>query len=152
MNPGNRIWGIVICAVGLFYLVEGYNLPPAAIGDPLGPLTFPTILGVSFIACGVYLALKPGPRSPHPVLVRRYFLQVLILFTLLLLYSAGISWAGYLISTFLFVLLGAFLMGERSWAKGILFSAAFSAGVFFLFVRVLTIPLPFGFLKMFGFK
>ena len=152
MNPGNRTWGIVICALGVFYLVEGFTLPPAAIGDPLGPLTFPTILGVSFIACGVYLALKPGPRSTHPVLVGRYFLQVLILFTLLLLYSAGISWAGYLISTFWFVLLGAFLMGERSWGKGILFSAAFSAGVFFLFVRVLTIPLPFGFLKMFGFK
>jgi putative tricarboxylic transport membrane protein len=115
-------------------------------------LTFPTILGLSFIACGVYLALKPGPRTTQPVLVRRHFLQVLLLFALLLLYSAGISWAGYLISTFLFVLLGAFLMGERSWAKGILFSAAFSAGVFFLFVRVLTIPLPFGFLKMLGFK
>ena len=152
MNPGNRIWGIVICAVGLFYLIEGYNLPPAAIGDPLGPLTFPTILGVSFIACGVYLAVRPGPRTTQPILVGRYFLQVLILFTLLLLYSAGISWAGYLISTFLFVLSGAFLMGERSWAKGILFSAAFSASVFFLFVRVLTIPLPLGFLKMFGSK
>jgi putative tricarboxylic transport membrane protein len=152
MNRGNRIWGIVICALGAFYLFEGFNLPPAAIGDPLGPLVFPTILGFSFIACGVYLAVKPGPRLAQPPLVARYFLRVLILFALLLLYSGSISWLGYLPATFLFVLAGAFLMGERSWAKGILLSAAFSTGVFLLFVRVLTIPLPLGIMKMMGFK
>jgi len=152
MNLGDRIWGIVICALGVFYIVEGFNLPPAAIGDPLGPLTFPTILGFSFIACGVYLAVKPGPRPAQPVLVRRYFLQILILFALLLVYSASISWLGYLLATFLFVLAGAFLMGERSWAKGVLLAAAFSTGVFILFVRVLTIPLPFGIMRMLGFK
>jgi putative tricarboxylic transport membrane protein len=84
--------------------------------------------------------------------VRNSFQQVFILFALLILYSASISWMGYLISTFLFVLVGAFLMGERSWAKGILISAVFSTGVFFLFVRILTIPLPLGFLKKIGFE
>ena len=152
MSLGNRIWGITICGVGIFYLMEGLSLPPPAIGDPLGPLTFPTILGVSFIACGVYLVLRPGPRPSQPILVRNSFQQVLILFTLLLFYSISISWAGYLLSTFLFVLIAAFLMGERSWVKGLIFSAFFSAGVFFLFVRFLTIPLPLGILKTLGFK
>jgi putative tricarboxylic transport membrane protein len=152
MNLGNRIWGIGICGVGIFYLIEGLSLPPAAIGDPLGPLTFPTILGSSFIACGVYLALRPGPRPSQPILVRHSFQQVLILFALLFLYSISISWAGYLFSTFLFVLIAAFLMGEKSWAKGFIFSAVFSAGLFFLFIRVLTIPLPLGILKSLGFR
>jgi len=152
MRLGNRIWGIVISGIGIFYLIEGFALPPAAIGDPLGPLTFPTILGVSLVACGVCLAVRPGPRTTQPILVRNYFQQVLILFALLILYSASISWMGYLISTFHFVLIGAFLMGERSWAKGVLISAVFSMGIFFLFVRVLTIPLPWGFLKNLGFQ
>jgi putative tricarboxylic transport membrane protein len=152
MRLGNRIWGLIICGIGVFYLFEGFSLPPAVIGDPLGPLTFPTILGVSIVACGVYLAAKPGPRTTQPVLVRNSFQQVLILFTLLILYSVSISWMGYLISTFLFVLIGAFLMGERSWAKGILISAVFSTAVFLLFVRVLTIPLPLGFLKTIGWQ
>jgi putative tricarboxylic transport membrane protein len=152
MNLGNRVWGFVICGVGLFYLLEGLSLPPPAIGDPLGPLTFPTILGSSFIVCGVYLAFRPGPRPTQSILVGHSFQQVLILFALLLLYSVSISWAGYLFSTFLFVLIAAFLMGEKSWAKGFIFSAVFSAGVFFLFVRVLTIPLPLGILKTLGFK
>ena len=104
------------------------------------------------MACGVYLAVKPGPRPAQSALVPRYFLQVVILFGMLLLYSGSISWLGYLPATFLFVLAGAFLMGERSWAKGILISAAFSTGVFLLFVRVLTIPLPFGIMKLMGFK
>lgn len=152
MRLGNRVWGVLICGIAVFYLIEGFALPPAAIGDPLGPLTFPTILGVSLVACGVYLAARPGPRTTHPILVRHSFQQVLILFALLILYSASISWMGYLISTFLFVLIGAFLMGERSWGKGILISAVFSTAIFFLFVRVLTIPLPLGFLKNMGFQ
>ncbi|RPJ35193.1 MAG: tripartite tricarboxylate transporter TctB family protein [Deltaproteobacteria bacterium] len=152
MSLGNRVWGIILCAVGIYYLIEGINLPPAAIGDPLGPLVFPTILGTSLIACGVYLAVRPGPRANQPVLSRRTFPQVLILFALLLVYSAAIAWMGYLFSTFIFVFLTAFLMGERSWAKGVAISAIFSAGIFFLFVRVLTIPLPLGFLEILGLK
>lgn len=152
MRLGNRVWGVVICGIGVFYLFEGFSLPPAAIGDPLGPLVFPTILGVSLVGCGGYLVARPGPRTTQSILVRNSFQQVLILFALLILYSAFISWMGYLISTFLFVLIGAFLMGERSWAKGILISAVFSTGVFFLFVRILTIPLPLGFLKKIGFE
>lgn len=152
MSLGNRVWGIILCAVGIYYLIEGINLPPAAIGDPLGPLVFPSILGLSMIACGVYLAVRPGPRTNQPVLSRRTFPQVLILFVLLLLYSAAIAWMGYLFSTFIFLFTTAFLMGERSWAKGVAISAIFSAGIFFLFVRFLTIPLPLGFLEIFGLK
>ncbi len=152
MRLGNRIWGIILCGVGIFYLIEGINLPPAAIGDPLGPLVFPTILASSMIACGVYLAIRPGPRTDQPVLSRRTFPQVLILFALLVLYSAAIPWMGYLLSTSVFVFIAAFLMGERSWVKGAVISAIFSAGVFFLFVRVLTIPLPPGFLEILGLK
>ena len=104
------------------------------------------------IACGAYLAVRPGPRTNQPVLSRRTFPQVLILFALLLLYSAAIPWMGYLLSTFIFVFITAFLMGERSWTKGAAISAVFSAGIFFLFVRVLTIPLPLGFLEILGLK
>ena len=119
MRLGNRVWGIVLCAVGIYYLVEGIILPPAAIGDPLGPLAFPTILGLSLIACGVYLAVRPGPRTTQPILSRRTFPQVLILFTLLLLYSAAIPWMGYLFSTSIFrlhhgVSHGRTFLGERS--------------------------------------
>ncbi|MEW6267388.1 MAG: tripartite tricarboxylate transporter TctB family protein [Thermodesulfobacteriota bacterium] len=150
MNLANRLWGLVLIGVGAFYLIEGYNLPPAAIGDPLGPMVFPTVLGSSLIACGVYLAVRPGPRPPQPILTRQTFIQIFILFVLLLLYSASISWMGYPVSTFIFVSVAAYLMGERSWVKGILISAAFSAGIFILFVRILTIPLPLGVLKIFG--
>lgn len=150
MRRGNRIWGIVISGIGVFYLIEGFSLPPAAIGDPLGPLTFPTILGISLVSCGAYLAFWPGPPATQTVLARASFQQILILFALLIVYSASISWVGYPISTFLFVLIAAFLMGERSWAKGLLISAVFTMGIFFLFVRVLTIPLPWGFLKNLG--
>jgi len=152
MRLGNRIWGILLCAVGIYYLIEGINLPPAAIGDPLGPLVFPSILGSALIACGVYLAVRPGPRTGQAAFSRGTFPQVLILFVLLLLYSAAIPWLGYLLATVVFVFITAFLMGERSWAKGAVISVVFSVGIFFLFIRVLTIPLPLGLLETLGLK
>ena len=49
---------------------------------------------------------------------------------------------GYLFSTTIFLFITAFLMGERSWLKGVAISVIFSVGIFFLFIRFLTIPLP----------
>ncbi len=150
MISGDRIWGIVILILGGAYLVEGIRIPPAAFGDPLGPRIFPTILGVLMAACGAFLLIKPEPGGAQPILVRRSFIQVLILCALLILYAISLPWTGYLLATFLLVWMAALIMGERSFIQGLVISAAFSAGVFFLFTRVLTIPLPLGFLKTLG--
>jgi len=152
MTSGERLWGVVILILGGVYLFEGIRIPPAAIGDPLGPRIFPTILGFLMAACGAYLVVRPEFRGAQPVLVRRSLLQVLILFTLLLLYAISLPWLGYLLATFLFMGSVALIMGERSFSKGLAISAAFSSGIFFLFTRVLTIPLPLGLLKILGFK
>jgi putative tricarboxylic transport membrane protein len=151
MNSGDRIWGIVILIFGSVYLVEGIRIPSAAFGDPLGARIFPTILGISMAACGAYLAIKPQSRGEQPILVRRSFLQVLILCALLLLYAVSLPWLGYFLATLLLVWMAARIMGERSFIRGVVISALFSAGVFFLFSRVLTIPLPLGLLKTLGF-
>ncbi len=150
MIPGDRIWGIVILILGGAYLIEGIRIPPAAFGDPLGPRIFPTILGISMAACGASLLIKPEPRGAQPILVRRSFVRVLILCALLLLYAISLPWLGYLLATLLLVWMAALIMGERSFIKGLVVSAVFSAGIFFLFTRVLTIPLPLGFLKTLG--
>ena len=151
MTSGDRIWGIVILILGGAYLIEGIRIPPAAFGDPLGPRVFPTILGISMAACGASLLIKPEPRGAQPILVRRPLIQVLILCALLLLYAISLPWLGYLLATFLLVWMAAILMGDRSFLRGLVISAVFSAGVFFLFTRVLTIPLPLGLLKTLGF-
>jgi putative tricarboxylic transport membrane protein len=151
MTSADRIWGIVILIFGGVYLVEGIRIPPAAFGDPLGARIFPTILGSSMAACGAFLAIQPQSRGKQPVLVRRSFIQVLILCALLLLYAISLPWLGYFLATFLLVWMAARIMGERSFIRGVVISAVFSAGVFFLFSRVLTIPLPLGLLKTLGF-
>ena len=150
MTSGDRIWGIVILIFGSVYLVEGIRIPSAAFGDPLGARIFPTILGIAMAACGAFLAIKPQPRAEQSILVRRSFLQVLILCALLLLYAISLPWLGYFLATFVLVWMAARIMGERSFIRGVVISAVFSAGVFLLFSRVLTIPLPLGLLKTLG--
>jgi putative tricarboxylic transport membrane protein len=151
MTSGDRIWGILILIFGGAYLIEGIRIPEAAIGDSLGPQLFPTILGSLMAACGAYLVIKPEPAGEQPVLVRRSLIQVLILCAILILYAISLPWLGYLPATFLLVLIAAMIMGERSFTQGVVISAVFSAAVFFLFTRVLTIPLPLGLLKILGF-
>ncbi|HSR12182.1 MAG TPA: tripartite tricarboxylate transporter TctB family protein, partial [Thermodesulfobacteriota bacterium] len=125
------------------------RIPPAAFGDPLGPRIFPTILGSSMAACGAYLIAKPQAKA-GAVLVRGPFLQVLLLCALLILYALSLPGLGYLLSTFALVWIAARVMGERSFLRGAAISGAFSAGVYFLFTRFLTIPLPPGVLKSLG--
>ena len=150
MTSGDRIWGIVILIFGGAYLLEGIRIPPAAFGDPLGPRIFPTILGISMAACGAYLLIKPEPRGAQPILAPRSFIQVLILCALLILYAISLPWLGYLPATFLLVWVAARIMGERSFIKGLVISGVFSTGVYLLFTKFLTIPLPRGLLKTLG--
>jgi putative tricarboxylic transport membrane protein len=152
MTSADRLWGVVILILGGVYFFEGIRIPEAAIGDPLGPRTFPMILGVLMAACGAYLVVRPAARGAQPVLARSSFLRVLLLCALLLLYAITLPSLGYILATSLFLLGATLIMGERSFARGLAISAAFSGGIFLLFTRVLTIPLPLGLLKIFGFK
>ena len=151
MIKADRIWGIAVLVLGGIYLVQGIRIPPPAIGDPLGPRVFPSILGGLMCASGIFMIFRPGPVEEQPVLDRRSFLPILTLFAFLLLYAALLPSLGYLVATFLFVMAVALIMGERSLPRGLAVAALFSCGIFFLFTRILTIPLPLGLLKTLGF-
>lgn len=58
------------------------------------------------------------------------------------LYVAIIYFFGYLVATFVVLFLLVKLFGEKSWVKPLVFSALLSYGSFFLFTRVLLVPLP----------
>jgi len=150
MTKADRVWGVVILVFGGIYLLEGIRIPPAAIGDPLGPRTFPTILGIVMAACGAYLILRPEARTAPPALQRRVFGPVLALSVLLIAYALSLAWMGYPVATCLFLLGAAWMMGERSPIRAGLIALLFSVGVHLLFTRFLNIPLPIGLLEHLG--
>ena len=149
MTRADRIWGVALLLFGGVYLVEGIRIPPAAIGDPLGPRTFPTVLGVVMLVCGAILLCRPQRRD-GPVLERKLFVPVLFLAGLLVAYALSLSWLGYPLATFLFMMLAARMMGERSLVRSLAIALGFSVGVYLLFTKLLLIPLPAGVLTFLG--
>jgi putative tricarboxylic transport membrane protein len=149
MTQADRVWGAIILVLGTVYLVEGIRIPPPAIGDPLGPRVFPTVLGTAMLACGVVLLLRPVRRAGR-VLERKLLIPVLLLAGLLVAYALSLAPLGYPFATFLFMVLAARMMGERSLTRSLPIALGFSVGVYLLFTRFLTIPLPSGVLALVG--
>jgi len=147
----DRIWGGVILLFGSVYLLEGIRIPEAAIGDPLGPRIFPSVLGGIMLACGSVLLFRPAGRDA-PVLQRRFFAPVLLLTGVLMAYALSLFWLGYPLATFLFLVIASRMMGERSVSWSLAIAMPFSLAMFFLFTRVLAIPLPPGLLRLVGFE
>jgi putative tricarboxylic transport membrane protein len=149
MTRADRIWGMVILLFGGVYLVEGIRIPPAAIGDPLGPRTFPTVLGVVLLVCGAILLCRPQRRKAA-VIERKLFVPVMLLAGLLVAYALSLAWLGYPLATILFMIIAARMMGERSLAWSLPIAVGFSVGIYLVFMRLLMIPLPPGLLALVG--
>jgi putative tricarboxylic transport membrane protein len=60
------------------------------------------------------------------------------------LYGFAIEPLGYPLSTFLFLLAASRLLGEKNLLAGIVIPLVASIGVFLIFTRILSIPLPIG--------
>lgn len=140
---GEKAGAALATVIGLGYLWGALTMPEMSIGDPLGPRAFPMLLGALMAVLGGSLLVRPVQKNTSSMGIS---LPTGLLALLLGLYGYGIPRLGYPVATFLFLALASRLLGERSWVWGVALSVGISAGVFFLFTRILDIPLPLGIL------
>ncbi len=62
-------------------------------------------------------------------------------------YAFTVSWVGFLITTFFFLLLFGLVVGERRWLRLILFSVTVPVAIYLIFATTLNVPLPPGFFR-----
>ncbi len=151
MKFGDRIVGLVLCAFGLWVVVEAWSFPRLT-GQPIGPGSFPLVLGTLCAVGGLAIAVQ-GMRAGGPVAMidpnwrrgdRVAAAAVAVAGTGSL--AAGFEWIG-------FPLGGALLLAAVYRAAGLrslwwtLLSVAFVLCVHLLMTRVLYVPLPAGLLK-----
>ncbi|MEP3231206.1 MAG: tripartite tricarboxylate transporter TctB family protein [Hyphomicrobiales bacterium] len=127
------------------------QLAPFMKRNPVWPSTFPKMLSVlGIIASAVILfGLEKGEEKIGEIDYRRltdYHLgQALLLLGLMVVYALSLRPVGFLISTSGFLILGAFILGERKWHMMILIAAVATGFVWYLVQEVLGIymrPLP----------
>ena len=142
----DRLTGLVLLLLAVAYGVTagGYE---AMIGDPLGPAVFPIVLAIPLGLFAVYLVLRPDrePAWPRgPALLK----QVLALVAFVA-YAYLLEPLGFVVSTFLAVVVLGWLLGARLPEAGAA-GVGIAVVLFVLFDTLLGLPLPAGVLGFLG--
>ena len=154
----DRWIAFVILLVCLAYGYAAYFtmdelVPPIMRRSPIWPSSFPKVLAIggTFLSLVILLRLEksPGKRDAADINLSRlgdYKIgQALLLIGLMVAYAFLLRPLGFLASTFLFLSIGSFILGERRFVVMAVASAIAAGFVWYLVDEVLGIfltPLP----------
>ncbi|AZO94861.1 tripartite tricarboxylate transporter TctB family protein [Halocella sp. SP3-1] len=146
------ISGLLAIIIGCIYSILAYNLPRATVGNPIAPILFPLGLGVTMLIFGIILFIKESKKERGLTEEKRKNQRKVILssgklviITCLssIIYALLFERIGYVLSTLLFMGLILFAInGKENWKINVLVAVCFSVGIYFIFLKLLGIPLP----------
>ncbi|MFB4367994.1 MULTISPECIES: tripartite tricarboxylate transporter TctB family protein [unclassified Pseudomonas] len=141
-----RIFAVCLLAVCAALAVMAWPYQAPFSYEPVGPRAFPLlILGLMAVAL-VFLAIRPTPVArgdDEPELDRATLTKVIACFALLLVFAATFEPLGFILSSILIGVPMARLYGGR-WLPGAIVVVAMSVLLYWLFDRVMDVPLPLG--------
>ncbi|KQL44689.1 transporter [Brevibacillus choshinensis] len=140
----DRYASLLFLVLGVAFVIGSQNISASAYGSNVGPNIFPLGLGSLLVLLSLRLfyetfTYKQGEKKEGPALDYKRFLIIL---AAALLYVLLLEEIGYVVSTFLFLLVGFQTMQKGKWLNTLLISGAFSFGIYFLYVNVLDGTLP----------
>lgn len=140
----DRIFGGVGLVLAVIYIWQATLVKLSFISDPVGPRTFPIIIGVMLGIASLVILLRPDPDPKWPGQAR--LLEIAAAAIILIGYAQLLPDLGFLLAT---VIAAAFL----SWRLGatplrsLLAGVAISGGIYVVFHLILGLSLargPFG--------
>lgn len=148
----DKTTSIVFFIIGILFIVQSTQISDSAYGSTVGPKTFPLGLGIVLVLLSLRLfyetwrqAVKArvakGPEAPlktSSIEIKKF----LILFVSAIAYVFFLEIAGYVITTFIFLLLNFQNMERGKILYSVIISAAFSVGIYYLFTVLLGGSLP----------
>lgn len=147
----DAITAIIVTLFGLIYTLFTYLLPRAVIGNKMGPIYFPLVLGIMLIIIGVILfirsdkskikvaiALMRNQSQKEKEVSRMVWLTCLTAIAYALIFEH----VGFVLATFLFMMSVLFITNGKKYLVNTLVSIIFSVSIFAIFNYALGIPLP----------
>ena len=130
---------------------ESQKISKSAYGSEVGPNIFPFALGLILVILSLRLfyetfRYRNSESKKGSLDYKRFF----IILSAALVYALLLEEVGYVITTFVFLIIGFQTMEKGKWGKTLLISGVFSYGVYYLFVEILKGSMP-GFPVWFGF-
>ena len=143
----DRYASIVFLALGIAVFVYIQNIEISTAGSSIGPKELPAFLALVLIVLSVAnLLVTIRSKESSKQEKRLEYKKFLTIFGSLLLYALLIETIGYVISTFLFLMVGFQTIEKGGYLKSALIAAAFAGGVYYLYVEValgVLPPMPF---------
>ncbi|MGE4610154.1 MAG: tripartite tricarboxylate transporter TctB family protein [Paracoccaceae bacterium] len=93
----DRIFGLVMAIVALAYIASATQIQTSFLSDPVGPKTFPILIGVVCAISAMFMVFKPDAEPDWPVL--RTFGALCFAVFVLVAYAYALRPFGFLMPT-----------------------------------------------------
>ncbi|MCU4322233.1 tripartite tricarboxylate transporter TctB family protein [Acinetobacter schindleri] len=146
MMKSERILTGIIAVCGLFLLIYACSFEAPISYDPVGPKAFPILLMGLITASAVYLTVRPAIMfEPVELGWTKHLLGKLVLCVLALtVYAVIFEGFGFIVATLLMTIAVGKLFNGKTIPVAIT-GLVLSTCTYYLFDRVLDVPLPLGF-------
>ncbi|MBB3868972.1 tripartite tricarboxylate transporter TctB family protein [Parageobacillus toebii NBRC 107807] len=139
----DRVTAIAFLAVGALFMVESLRISKSAYGSAVGPNVFPFLLGLILVLLSIKLLIETmryadSYKERQPLQYKNFFIILLAA----VIYAALLETVGYVMMTFLFLVVGFQTMEKGALWKSVVLAACFSLGVYGVYVKLLQGTLP----------
>lgn len=134
----DRIFGLVVTLAALAYVVSATQIQTSFMVDPVGPKTFPILVGCVAILCGVIVMIRPDPDPDWPAM--RTFGSLAVAVVVLIAYAYALKPMGFLIPTAIAASVLSYQIDPRL-KNAVLAGPGLSIGLFLIFKFALGLGL-----------
>jgi putative tricarboxylic transport membrane protein len=139
----DRFASIFFLLIGLLFTYESHKISTATYGSEVGPNIFPFVLGIILMLISLRLFYETFRYQEEGKEKQSYdYKSFFIIFFAAVLYVFFLEKIGYVICTFLFLLISFQTLEKGKWLTSIIIALVFSVGTFYLYVNVLKGSLP----------
>ena len=145
MTSSDRVLGAVCLALGAAFIWGASGIETGFIVDPLGPKTFPIIIGCLLVIASAYVLWRPDPEPEWPVRGRAW--EIVGAVVVLIGYALALEPVGFVVATAIAAALLSWRLGSPPvWAA--VSGIGISVGIYAVFHLALGLSLakgPLGF-------
>ncbi|MEO3431320.1 tripartite tricarboxylate transporter TctB family protein [Pelagibius sp. CAU 1746] len=138
MTRSDRILGLVTVVAALAYLASAAQLETSFLSDPVGPRTFPYLIGAVALICGLVFLFRPDPDPEWPALKSWFSLAAAVV--VLVLYAYALKPLGFLVPTAVTGAVLSYQISPRA-VPALIAGASLSVGLFAVFKFLLGLSL-----------
>ncbi|KIQ93490.1 Tripartite tricarboxylate transporter TctB family protein [Anoxybacillus thermarum] len=139
----DRVAALTFLAIGVLFMIESLQISKSTYGSVVGPNVFPFLLGLILVVLSIKLLFETiGYPSTRGEKQRLQYKKFWMIFISAIFYAILLEPIGYVITTFLFLIIGFQTVEKGSIWKSIVIAACFSFGVYGLYVKMLQGTLP----------